>query len=184
MRIESKREKQLQLKHRRVWFLDETGVNLSFVREWGRAFRGSRVYANVPKNYGAGVTILGAMNRDGQLATLEVRGAADELIMLCFIREVLSRVLEKGDVVVLDDLTSHKTRLVREAFAALSVEVWYLPPYSPDLNPIQLCWSKFKTLLKQSAARTYETLSDAVSTTLRKITAADTENWTRHGGYV
>ena len=139
---------------------------------------------NVPKNYGAGVTILGAMNAGGQLAVLEVRGATDEIVMLFFIREILSSVLEKGDVVVLDNLTSHKTRKVQAAFAALGVEVLYLPPYSPDLNPIELCWSKFKSLLKQASARTYETLSEAISNALKKITAADTENWIRHCGYV
>lgn len=138
----------------------------------------------MPKNYGGGVTVLGAMRHDGKLASLEVRGATDELVMLTFIEEVLSAVLEKGDVVVLDNLTSHKTRKVRAAFAALGVELWYLPPYSPDLNPIELCWSKFKSLLKRSAARTYAALSEAIGEALKKITAADIKNWTRHCGYV
>lgn len=184
MRVHWQRHRQRRLRRRKVWFLDETGVNLSLRRTFGRSVGGSRAFGNVPKNYGAGITILGAMRRDGQLATLEVRGATDELVMLFFIREVLSAVLEKGDVVVLDNLTSHKTRQVQAAFAALGVEVWYLPPYSPDLNPIELCWSKFKALLRQTSARTYETLSEAVSTALKKITAADTENWARHCGYV
>ena len=96
--------------------------------------RGSRVYGNVPQNYGAGVTILGAMNRDGQVVPVEVRGATDELLLLYFMREVLSSVLEKGEVVVLANLTWHKTRLVREAFATFGVEVWYLPPYSAGLE--------------------------------------------------
>ena len=184
MRTHWRRHRQRRLRRRKVWFLDETGVNLSLARNFGRAVGASRAYGSVPKNYGAGVTVLGAMRRDGQLATLEVRGATDEIVMLFFIREILSAVLEKGDVVVLDNLTSHKTRQVRNAFAALGVEVWYLPPYSPDLNPIELCWSKFKTLLKQAAARTYQALSEAISEALKKITAADTENWTRHCGYV
>ncbi len=184
MRLVWRRCRQRQLQRRRVWFLDETGVNLSLARTFGRCFGGSRVYGQVPKNYGAGVTILGAMRRDGRLETLEVRGATDELVMLFFIREVLTPVLEKGDVVVLDNLTSHKTRKVQAAFAALGVEVWYLPPYSPDLNPIELCWSKFKALLKQASARTYQSLSEAISSALKKVTAADTENWVRHCGYV
>lgn len=184
MRTNWRRHRQRRLKRRRVWFLDETGVNLSLARSFGRATGGTRAFGNAPKNYGAGVTVLGAMRRDGRLATLEVRGATDELVMLFFIREILSLVMAKGDVVVLDNLTSHKTRKVREAFAALGVEVWYLPPYSPDLNPIELCWSKFKALLKQAAARTYETLSEAIGKALKKITAADIKNWTRHCGYV
>lgn len=184
MRTHWRRHRQRRLKRRSVWFIDETGVNLSLARSFGRSIGGARAFGNVPKNYGASVTILGAMRHDGQLTTLEVRGATDELVMLAFIGEVLSTVLEKGDVVVLDNLSSHKTRKVREAFAALGVEVWYLPPYSPDLNPIELCWSKFKSLLKQAAARSYETLSEAISEALKKITAADIRNWTRHCGYV
>jgi len=183
-RVDWQRRRQPYLKQRKIWFLDETGVNLSLARTFGRAFGGQRANGNVPKNYGAGVTILGAMRSDGRLATLEVRGATDELVMLFFIREILTPVLEPGDVVVMDNLTSHKTRKVREAFAALGVEVCYLPPYSPDLNPIEMCWSKFKALLKQTAARTYDTLSEAISNALEKITAADTENWVRHCGYV
>lgn len=83
-----------------MWFVDETGVNLSLARMYGRAFGGTRALGNVPKNYGQAVTILGAMNRDGQIAALEVRGATDELVMLCFIREILSSVVQLGDVVV------------------------------------------------------------------------------------
>lgn len=184
MRVDWQRQRQRQLRQRSVWFIDETGVNLSLARLMGRAFGGNRAPGNVPKNYGAGVTILGAMRRDGRLASMEVRGTTDELVMLFFIDEILSSVLERGDVVVLDNLTSHKTRRVQAAFAALGVEVWYLPPYSPDLNPIEMCWSKLKSLLKQSAARTYDNLSEAISSALKKITAADTENWVRRCGYV
>lgn len=104
--------------------------------------------------------ILGAMNADGQLAALEVRGTTDEIVMLFFIREILCSVLKKGDVVVPDNLTSHKTRRVPAVLAALEVEVLYLPEgYSPDLNPIELCRSKFKSLLKQASARIYESLA-------------------------
>lgn len=183
MRFEWRRRPP-DLKRRKNWFIDETGVNLSLARSFGRAFGGRRAEANVPKNYGASVTLLGAMRGDGRMATLEVCGATDELVMLAFIQEVLSAVLEQGDVVVMDNLTSHKTRRVQAAFAELGVEVWYLPPYSPDLNPIQMCCSKLKAVLKQMAARTYEALSEAISSALEHITAADAESWTRHCGYV
>lgn len=176
--------RQPDLKGRKIWFLDETGVNLSLARSFGRAFCGQRAHGNVPKNYGQGITVLGAINRDGQMAALEVRGATDELVMLAFIREILAPVLEQGDVVVMDNLTSHKTRRVQEAFAALGVTALYLPPYSPDLNPIEMCWSKFKAILRQMSARSYETLSEAISHALEKITAADARSWIRHCGYV
>lgn len=183
MRLDWQR-RQPELKRRAIWFLDETGVNLSLARSFGRAFGGHRAMGNVPKNYGQGVTILGAMNRDGRMATLEVRGATDELVMLAFIEKVLKSVLKPSDVVVMDNLTSHKTQRVQKAFAELGVEVWFLPPYSPDLNPIEMCWSKFKAILKQRSARSYDALSEALSNALKKITAADARNWTRHCGYV
>lgn len=177
-------ETQPGLAERRIWFLDETGVNLSFSREYARSERGSRAPGNKPKNYGEGVTLLGAINENGTLAALEVRGATDQTVMLAFIKEVLSRVLSPGDCVVLDNLSAHKTNRVQQAFAALEVSVYYLPPYSPDLNPIEMCWSKLKTSLKQLAARTYPALSEAISKSLKTITAADAKNWIRHCGYV
>jgi transposase len=175
---------QPDLNKRRIWFLDETGVNLSLSREYARSFKGSRAAGNKPKNYGDSVTLLGAINEDGTIAALEVRGSTDETVILAFIKEILSKVLSLGDCVVLDNLSSHKTNKVQAAFAALGVEVYYLPPYSPDLNPIEMCWSKIKTFLKQAAARNYSVLSEAVSQALKTITAADASNWIRHCGYV
>ena len=110
--------------------------------------------------------------------------ATDELVMLAFIKEVLSSYLAPGDCIVMDNPTSHKTSRVRAALAALEVEVLYLPPYSPDLNPIEMCWSKFKMFLKQAAAGNYSALSEAISEALKTITAADAGNWIRHCGYV
>lgn len=184
LRVEWEREKQPLLRGRQVWFLDETGVKLSLAREWGRSWRGTRAAGIVPKNWGASVTILGAMSQDGQLAAMEVRGATDQAVMLSFVSEVLSKRVSPGDVVVLDNLSVHKTEKVQAAFAAIKVEAWYLPPYSPDLNPIEMFWSKLKTNLRAAAARTYEALSEAVSTALLTITAADAKNWAKHCGYV
>jgi transposase len=177
-------ERQPGLAKRRIWFLDETGVNLSFSREYARSIRGSRALGNKPKNYGDSVTLLGAINENGTIAALEVRGSTDETVILAFIKEILSKVLSPGDCVVLDNLSSHKTNKVQKAFAALEVEVCYLPPYSPDLNPIEMCWSKIKTYLKQAAARNYRALSEAISKALKTITAADAKNWLKHCGYV
>jgi len=157
-------------------------MNLSLSREYARSERGSRAIGNKPKNYGDSVTLLGAINQDATIAALEVRGSTDETVMLIFIKEILSFYFMPGDCVVLDNLTSHKTLKVQEAFAALGVEVYYLPPYSPDLNPIEMCWSKLKTYLKQAAARSYRALSEAISKALKTITAADTIailNWMR-----
>ncbi len=136
-----------------MWFMDETGVNLKLAREYARATGGTRAFGSVPKNNGMGVTLLGAMTAGGQMAALEVRGATDEAVMLVFIREVLRRVVRFGDCVVLDNLTAHKTRAVQAEFAALGIEVLYLPPYSPDLNPIEKCWSKIENLFEEDGSK-------------------------------
>ena len=98
----------------------------------------------------------------------------DETVMLIFIPEILAAVVQPGEVVVLDNLPAHKTRKVQTAFARLQVETWYLPQYWPELNPIELCWSKMKAArLWQTAARTFAELSEAVSAALQTVTAAD-----------
>ena len=184
LRVAWEREKQAALAGRRVWFLDETGVSLWLARTHARAYCGARAFGFVPKNYGESVTVLGALNTSGQIAAMEVRGATNEAVMLAFINEVLSKAVSPGDVVVLDNLSAHKTAKVQAAFAALAVEAWYLPPYSPDFNPIEMCWSKLKTNLRAAAARTYEELSKAINAALLTITAADAKNWAKHCGYV
>ena len=165
-------------------FVDETGVNLALARLYGRARRGQRATGAVPKNYGQSVTLIGAIDRNGLLATLTFRGATDTLAMKVFVSEILLPVLSAGDCVVWDNLAVHKTHVVRELFAEAGIELLFLPPYSPDLNPIELCWSKLKTYLRSVGARTYETLSEAISAAIKLITATDAQNWMRHCGYV
>ncbi len=104
--------------------------------------------------------------------------------MRVFVREVLLPVLKAGDLVIWDNLPVHKTRAVLSEFEKAEVEVLFLPPYSPDLNPIEMCWSKLKTYLKQIAARNYAALNEAISAALLTITARDAANWMRHCGYV
>lgn len=175
---------QAALTGQRVVFIDETGVNLALTRLYGRARRGQRARGAAPKNYGESVTLIGAIDRNGLLATLTFRGATDTLAMKVFLKEVLLPELKPGDCVIWDNLAVHKTRVVRELFVEAGVELVFLPPYSPDLNPIELCWSKLKAHLRSVGARTYETLSDAISAAIKKITATDARNWIRHCGYV
>lgn len=153
-------------------------------RYYGRALRGQRAHGAVPKNYGQSVTLIGAIDRTGLLATLTFRGAIDTFAMKVFVKEVLLPQLRSGDCVIWDNLAVHKTRVVQDLFREAKVELLFLPPYSPDLNPIEMCWSKLKTYLRAVGARTYETLSMAISAAIKKITATDAQNWMRHCGYV
>jgi transposase len=178
------RARQAALGGRRVVFIDETAVNLAMTRLYGRARRGQRASGAVPKNYGQSVTLIGAIDENGLLATLSFRGATDTAAMKVYVSEILLPALHPGDCVVRDNLAVHKTRAVRKLFAEAGIELLFLPPYSPDLNPIEMCWSKLKTYLRSVRARTYETLSDAMSAAIKLITATDARNWMRHCGYV
>ena len=177
-------ELQPALEKRRIIFIDETGVNLSLTCAYGRARRGKRAVGAVPKNYGKSLSLIGAMSREGIIGSFCFLGSTDTAAMRVFLREVLLPVLKPGDLVVWDNLTVHKTRAVLSEFEKAEVEVLFLPPYSPDLNPIEMCWSKVKTYLKQVAARNYAALNEAISAALLTVTIADVANWMRHCGYI
>jgi transposase len=130
------------------------------------------------------VSLIGAIDQSGIVASFAVRGATDTAAMLVFLTEILLPVLRPGDCVVWDNLSVHKTSVVQALFERAKVELLFLPPYSPDLNPIEMCWSKVKTFLRAAAARTYEKLSEAIGAAIREITALDAQNWIRHCGYV
>ena len=130
------------------------------------------------------MSLIGAIDQSGIVASFAVRGATDTAAMLVFLTEILLPVLRPGDCVVWDNLAVHKTSVVQALFERAKVELLFLPPYSPDLNPIEMCWSKVKTYLRAAAARTYEKLSEAIGAAIREITALDAQNWIRHCGYV
>lgn len=172
------------MKEKNIIFVDETGVNLQLARRYGRARAGMRAIGSAPKNYGESVSLIGAIDRSGLIASFTVQGATDTEAMLVFLKEILLPVLQPGDCVIWDNLSVHKTCAVRKLFEKAEVELLFLPPYSPDLNPIEMCWSKLKTFLRAKAARSYEKLSEAVSAAIKQITALDAQNWMRHCGYV
>lgn len=165
-------------------FLDEAGAHVAMARLYARAARGERATGSVPQNWGDNVSIISALGREGLRATLTVDGAVDGEVFLIYVREVLCPTLKAGDVVVLDNLGAHKVEGVREAIEAAGAELQYLPPYSPDLNPIEKCWSKIKGALRAAAARTREALDDAISSAIAAVSAQDAERWFRFCGYV
>lgn len=168
----------------RVKFIDESGINLALTRLYGRAPRGERVLGSAPQNYGPNVTMLGALSCTGLAAVMTVEGATDSDVFRAYVREVLCPTLRTGDLVVADNLSAHKAAGVQEAIAAKGARRLYLPPYSPDLNPIEQCWSKIKTFLRAAKARTREALDAAVRRALATVTEADARAWFAHCGYV
>lgn len=164
-------------------FLDESGVTMQMTRLWGRAPRGERVYEATPDGRWQVLTTLGAMSLRGMEAVMTVTSATDGDVFRAYVEQVLCAVLQAGDVVVMDNLSAHKVAGIRELIEACGARLIYLPPYSPDLNPIEKAWSKFKQFLRAAKARTAEALDQAVTEALKTITSNNAQAWFRHCGY-
>jgi transposase len=177
------RERATEFFIRRLKFIDESGSNLALTRLFGRAAPGVRVAEGVPQNYGENVTLLAAIGLSGISAPMTVNGAVDGEVFLTYVREVLCPTLSEGDIVVMDNLGAHRVAGIKEAIEAKGARLEYLPPYSPDLNPIEKCWSKIKTFLRKAKARTREALEAALQEALLQITEADARAWFAHCGY-
>jgi transposase len=167
----------------RFVFLDETGAHTVMTRLIGRAPVGERLVCNVPQAHWQTTTLLGAIRRSGVVATLTLEGATDAMAFQTYIEQVLVPQLRPGDIVVMDRLQAHRGRAVARALRKAGVGVWFLPPYSPDYNPIEKIWAKIKAILRKAEARTTETLWDAIGQALAQVTAQDCQNCFAHCGY-
>lgn len=174
---------QLAIDPDRVVFIDETWAKTNMTRTYGRSPRGGRLRAQVPCSRWETTTFLGAMRATGFVAPLCVEGAINGELFASWVEQPLAKTLRAGDVVVMDNLSSHKTRRVVDAIAGAGAEVRYLPPYSPDLNPIELAFSKFKKLLRDGAQRTTEKLWLLCGQVLDLFTEPECRNYLRHCGY-
>jgi transposase len=152
-------------------------------RRYGRAPKGERVIGAVPQNYGANVTMLAALGSQGVEAVMTIEGATDAAVFRVYVEQVLRPTLRPGDIVIMDNLRAHKAAGIREAIEQAGARLQYLPPYSPDLAPIERCWSKLKTALRTAKARTREALEHAIAQALATITASDARSWFLHCGY-
>jgi transposase len=160
-------------------YLDERGVSTQMTRLYARCAGGRRIHETTPDGRWKILTILGAISTRGMIATMTVEAATDREIFLAYLDHVLCPQLCPGDVVVMDNLSSHKVAGVRERIEAAGAEVLYLPPYSPDLNPIEKAWSKLKQLLRSVKARTKEALDKAITELLPQISSDNTQAWFR-----
>lgn len=160
-------------------YLDESGVSTQMTRTRGRAPRGVRVEDNVPGGHWKMLTVVGAMDHNGMLATMTVEAATDREVFLAYLDRVLCPRLQPGHVVVMDNLSAHKVDGVRQRIEACGASLLYLPPYSPDLNPIEKAWSKLKQGLRAIAARTAEQLHNAIATLLPSISPNHARAWFR-----
>ncbi len=149
-------------------------------RLYGRAPRSQRVVDEVPCGRWHTTTLIAGITLEGPRAPMLIEGATDRAVFEAYIEHVLVPELREGMIVVLDNLAPHKSPRVAELVHRAGAELWPLPPYSPDFNPIELMWSKLKTLLRTAKARTTDELDAAVSAALPRISASDAHGWFRH----
>jgi transposase len=168
---------------RRFVFVDECSTNTSLSPIYGWARRGRRVYFEVPRNWGANVTLLSSMTRSGMGPSMAVEGPTTREVFEAYVEKVLAPELSVGQIVVMDNLSSHKGPRVRKLIESRGCELLYLPPYSPDLNPIEEAFAKLKALLRRAGARSREALIEAMSGALKAVTTSDARSFFEHRGY-
>ena len=159
-------------------------MHLGFTRLYGRAPIGERLYdSEPPGDSGKNISLIGAMSIDGLIATMSLVGSVNTEVFLFYIQEILTPQLWVGAIVVMDNLPVHHATVVREVIEAVGAKVAFLPPYSPDLSPIELCWSKLKQLLRSAKARTHEALDQALTRIINEcISPDDALGWFNHCG--
>jgi len=177
------RRKTRPIDPRRFAFIDESGAKTTMARRYGRTFDGKRLFAHAPGGHWSTTTMLAALRISGPTAPMVIRGPVDTEVFRAYTRDVLVPTLHAGDIVVLDNLSVHKAPDIRASIEDVGAELWYLPPYSPDLNPIEMMWSKVKTYLRAAAARTEESLYIAIANALQSVNPTDAQNWLKHCGY-
>jgi len=163
-------------------FIDETGLNLAMTRLYGRCEGGGRVYDDRPGNKGKNITLIGAMSAEGLIASMTFPGSLNTSSFIVFIEQVLISQLWVGAIVAMDNLPVHYAEIARNLIESVGAKVKFLPPYSPDLSPIELCWSKLKEILRSIKARTLETLDEAITIAVNSITDENALNWFNHCG--
>ena len=177
------RRTRLGLDPRRLTVVDESSVHLALTRLYARAPRGVRAIGSVPQNYGQNLTVLGALHHRGIRAAMLLPGATDGEVFRTFVERVRLPELKRGDTVVWDNLAAHKVAGVAELLQTAGVSLYYLPPYSPDYNPMEPAWSKIKTLLRAAGARTQAHLQRALERALTQVSTQDSRAWFKHCGY-
>jgi transposase len=168
----------------RLVFIDETWATTNMARRHGRAQRGTRLVAALPHGHWKTTTLIAALRHDGLSAPCVFDGAINGARFLAYVEQGLAPTLRPGDVVVMDNLKAHEVTGVRAAIEAQGARLLYLPPYAPDLNPIELAFAKFKALLRSAAARSVDLLWHTIGHILDAFSPAECARYLAHAGYV
>lgn len=172
---------ELDVKHFK--FLDESSINIDLTRLYGRAAPGQRVIDSVPQPSGPQTTTLAVIGWTGVSAPLVLSGAVNGTVFYGYIEQCVVPTLQSGDILFMDNLSAHKVAGLEELISSCGAHLLYLPPYSADFNPIELAWSKVKTILRRLKARTWPDLIEALQEALQTITTQDIHGWFAHCGY-
>ena len=164
-------------------FIDETGLNTKLARLHGRCQVGQRCLSAIPHGHWQSSTFIAALRHESVEAPFLIEGPVDAEVFTAYLQQVLCPQLRTGDLVILDNLATHKIQIVSQLLAARGASVRYLPPYSPDLNPIEMAFAKLKAHLRQAAARTLEELYPALATALNSFSAQHCQAFFRHAQY-
>ena len=164
-------------------FVDECGTHTSLAPRYGWAPKGQRSRMKVARNWGTNITLLASISREGIGPSLAVEGPTTREVFEAYLERILAPSLKPGQLVVMDNLSSHKGGRVRELIEGRGCELLYLPPYSPELNPIEQAFSKIKGILRKAEARTRETLIEAMGEALSAVSIADSRGFFTHCGY-
>jgi transposase len=168
---------------RNLVFIDESGVQNNMTRSYGRIIGGERLRESAPGGSWDTTTMISSIRLDGTMAAMTIKGSTDADVFETYISEVLCPTLCEDNIVIMDNLTPHKVPEIRKLIEAMGAELLYLPPYSPDFNPIEKMWSKIKAFLRKTKARSPENLNEAISNAFRTITASDAGGWFESCGY-
>ena len=176
-------DSQLDLDPQRLVFIDETSASTKMARLYGRAPKGQRCRASVPHGHWKTTTFTAGLRINGMAAPMVLDGPMNGDAFLAYVRQVLVPELAPGDVVIMDNLPAHKVSGVHDAIEAAGANLIYLPPYSPDFNPIEMAFSKLKALLRAAAARTIPDLWQAIADAIKQFKPEECRNYFQAAGY-
>ena len=165
---------------RRLVYLDETGAKTNMLRLYARAKGGTRAVDFTPQGHWNTTTLVAALGLQGPLAPMVLDGPMDRACFEAYAAQVLIPALKEGTIVVMDNLSAHKSPSISALFEAAQIELWYLPPYSPDFNPIEMMWSKVKSSLRSACARTQDSLHKAIASALAEVTEQHSASFFNH----
>jgi transposase len=177
------RERLRSVDLERLIFVDESSTNIALTPRYARAPKGERAYGKAPRNWGKNVTLISSISMEGMGASMSIEGPSDTESFERYMREILAPRLEAGQIVLMDNLSVHRSRWVREIIEERGCQLWLLPSYSPDLTPIEEAFSKVKNLLRKAKARTLQRLFEATAEALCAVSAGDARGYFAYCGY-